>query len=75
MPRRASSSCASRSNRASQGPLRAEIDRRLDLHRAVLEWRALEVIPPEAAAAPQPAAGFAQAPQGAGTPPPRKSLP
>jgi hypothetical protein len=58
-----------------EGPLRAEIDRRLDLHRAVLEWRALEVIPPAAAAAPQAAAGFAQAPQGAGTPPGRKPLP
>jgi hypothetical protein len=40
-----------------EGPLRAEIDRRLDLHRAVLEWRALEVIPPEAAAPPQRPAG------------------
>ena len=39
-----------------EGPLRAEIDRRLDLHRAVLEWRALEVIPLAAAAAPQAAA-------------------
>ena len=33
-----------------EGPLRAEIDRRLDLHRAVLEWRALGVIPPTGAA-------------------------
>lgn len=31
-----------------EGPLRAEIDRRLDLHRAVLEWRMLEAIPPTA---------------------------
>jgi protein required for attachment to host cells len=30
-----------------QDSLRAEIDRRLDLHRAVLEWRALGVIPPK----------------------------
>jgi hypothetical protein len=58
-----------------QGLLRAEIERRLDLHRAVLEWRALEVIPPEAALAPQGPAGSAQAPQGAGTPPSRKSQP
>jgi hypothetical protein len=35
-----------------QGPLRAEIDRRLDLHRAVLEWRALEVVPPESGGPP-----------------------
>ncbi|MBK6007923.1 host attachment protein [Ramlibacter ginsenosidimutans] len=34
-----------------EGPLRAEIDRRLDLHRAVLEWRALQVIPPASATA------------------------
>ena len=58
-----------------EGPLRAEIARRLDLHRAVLEWRVLEVIPPAAAAPPQAAAGFAQAPQGAGTPPAREPLP
>lgn len=44
------------------GPLRSEIDRRLDLHRAVLEWRALEVIPPDAALPSQPPAGFAQGP-------------
>ena len=58
-----------------EGPLRAEIARRLDLHRAVLEWRALAVIPPAATAPPQAAAGFAQASQGAGTPPARKPLP
>lgn len=57
------------------GPLRSEIDGRLDLPRAVLEWRALELIPPEAAAAAQAAAGFAQVPQGPGTPPSRDSLP
>ena len=48
------------------GPLRAEIDRRLDLRRAVLEWRELEVIPPAGAAGPPQEAGFAQAPQGPG---------
>jgi hypothetical protein len=58
-----------------EGPLRAEIDRRLDLHRAVLEWRALEVIPPQAGATPQGAAASAQAPQGPGKPPGRKPLP
>jgi hypothetical protein len=55
-----------------QDPLRAEVDRRLDLHRAVLEWRALAVIPPEAAAALPGAAGSAPAPQAVGTPPPGK---
>jgi hypothetical protein len=55
-----------------EGPLRAEIDRRLDLHRAVLEWRALEVVPLEAAAALQGAEGSAPAPQAVGTPPPGK---
>jgi hypothetical protein len=58
-----------------QGSLRAEVDRRLDLHRAVLEWRALEVISAEAVAARQAAAGLAQPPQPAGTPPPPRSLP
>jgi hypothetical protein len=58
-----------------EGPLRAEIDRRLDLHRAVLEWRALQVIPPGAGAAPQGAAASAQAPQGPGKSPGRKPLP
>lgn len=58
-----------------EGPLRAEIARRLDLHRAVLEWRALEMIPPAGGAAPQAAAGFSQAPQDAGTPPAREPLP
>lgn len=57
-----------------EGPLHLEIDRRLDLHRAVLEWRVLAAIPPVAASAPQAAASFAQAPQGAGTPPARKPL-
>ena len=55
-----------------EGVLRGEIARRLDLHRAVLEWRVLAVIPPAAA---QTAAGFTQPPQGAGTPPARKPLP
>lgn len=34
-----------------EGPLRAEVDRRMDLRRAVLEWRALQVIPPDSGAA------------------------
>jgi hypothetical protein len=55
-----------------QGPLRAEVDRRLDLHRAVLEWRALEVVPLEAAAALQGAEGSAPAPQAVETPSPGK---
>jgi hypothetical protein len=38
-------------------PLRAEIDQHLDLHRAVLEWRAMQVIPPEAAEALRQMAG------------------
>ncbi|WP_175545210.1 host attachment protein [Variovorax sp. OV329] len=54
-----------------EGPLRAEIERRLDLPRAVLEWRALKLIPPEAAAAPQ-AAALEQVPQDPGTPPSRE---
>jgi hypothetical protein len=32
------------------GPLRMEIDKHLDLHRAVLEWRALDVVPIDAEA-------------------------
>lgn len=52
-----------------------EIDRRLDLHRAVLEWRLLEAIPAGVGAASQAAAGSAQAPQGPGTPPARKPVP
>jgi hypothetical protein len=30
------------------GPLRTEVDKHLDLHRAVVEWRALDVIPLDA---------------------------
>ena len=48
---------------------------RADLHRAVIEWRVLAVVPPAAAVAPQAGAGFAQGPQGAGTTPARKPLP
>ena len=58
-----------------ESALRSEIDRRLDLHRAVLEWRVLEGIPPWVLLASQEAAGFAQAPQDTGTPPARKPLP
>lgn len=58
-----------------EGPLRAEIARHLDLHRAVLEWRELERIPPPDAVPPQTAAAFTQAPQDAGTPPATKPLP
>lgn len=58
-----------------EAPLRAEIDRRLDLPRAVLEWRALELIPPETDAAPQAGADSEQVPQASGTPPSRESPP
>jgi hypothetical protein len=58
-----------------QDSLRAEIERHLDLHRAVIEWRALEVIPLEAAIASQLATGSAQPPPGAGPAPPPKPQP